>query len=107
MRARTHRNALMTLLLRARSTVLLRRRVGRYPELSDAAVNVVTNGLTTLAVDPTAAPGELHDEATALAHRILDDDHPEASVLWPAAGPDLPVTNWSQVVRPAADSLVA
>ncbi|MEJ2869228.1 hypothetical protein WCD74_15745 [Actinomycetospora sp. OC33-EN08] len=88
-----------TLLLRARSTVLRRRRAGRYAELSDAAVNVVTNGLTTLAVDRTPCP--LRDEATALAHRILDDDHPEDSSLWPPPGPDLPVTNWAQLVRRA------
>ncbi|AIJ24631.1 MULTISPECIES: hypothetical protein [Amycolatopsis methanolica group] len=25
-------------------------------------------------------------EAIALAHRLLDDDHPELSILWPAGG---------------------
>ncbi|MCD2185652.1 hypothetical protein [Actinomycetospora soli] len=82
------------LLLNARSIVLIRRRVGRYDELSDAAVNVVCNGLTGVAVDPGAVSAPLRHEATALAHRIVDDDHPEDSPLWPVPGWDLPVTSW-------------
>jgi hypothetical protein len=95
MRTRTrHHHAVTTLLLQARSLVLLRHRSGRYPELCDAAVNVVSNGLTGIAVDPRAVSTELREEATALAHRIVDDDHPEDSPLWPAAGPDLVVSSW-------------
>jgi hypothetical protein len=95
MRTRTrHGHAVTALLLRARTIVLLRRRSGRYPELCDAAVNVVSNGLTGVAVDPEAVPAALYEEATALAHRIVDDDHPEDSPLWPPPGPDLPVTSW-------------
>lgn len=102
-----HGRAVTTLLLRARSTVLIRRRSGRYDELCDAAVNVVTNGLTTVAVDPAAVPSALREEATALAHRIVDDDHPEVSPLWPAAGPDLPVTSWVHPHDGRSRSLVA
>lgn len=95
MRTRTHhRHAVTMLLLNARSIVLVRRRCGRYDDLSDAAVNVVCNGLTGIAVDPTAVSASLRQEATALAHRIVDDDHPEDSPLWPVSGWDLPVTSW-------------
>ncbi|GLZ53865.1 hypothetical protein [Actinomycetospora sp. NBRC 106378] len=89
-----HGHAVTALLLQARSIVLVRRRTGRYDDLSDAAVNVVSNGLTGVAVDPSAVPAPLREEATALAHRIVDDDHPEDSPLWPPPGEDLPVTSW-------------
>ncbi|WP_433803476.1 hypothetical protein [Actinomycetospora sp. CA-084318] len=109
MRTRTHhRHAVTVLLLNARSIVLARRRSGRHPELSDAAVNVVCNGLTGVAVDPGAVSAQLREEATALAHRIVDDDHPEESPLWPVPGWDLPVTSWLHPEqRPRPASLVA
>ncbi|WP_018331592.1 hypothetical protein [Actinomycetospora chiangmaiensis] len=100
-----HGQAVTSLLLAARTIVLTRRRTGRHAELCDAAVNVVTNGLTSIAVDPQSVPTPLREEATALAHRIVDDDHPEDSPLWPPPGEDLPVTSWVHPDR--APSLVA
>lgn len=108
MRPRTrHGHAVTALLLQARSVLLARRRTGHYDELSDAAVNLVSNGLTSVAVDPQAMPTPLREEATALAHRIVDDDHPEDSPLWPPPGEDLLVTSWVHPDHGPRPSLVA
>ena len=64
---------------------------GSYCGLSQAAVDRLSETLTGVAAAAPAADQVDRDEALSLAHRIIDDDHPEASPLWPTgagtAGP--------------------
>lgn len=78
-----HRRMTDRELLRTAASILARRRSqGRYSDLSDVASNAVVNVLTTIAVgEPPSVVVEL-DAAVALAHRIVDDDHPEDTELW-------------------------
>lgn len=70
--------------LRAASTTL-RRRFDRaeHPELGRSAVDHLCRVLDDAA--DGRAPAELHAEAVALAHRIVDDDRPQDSSLWRSA----------------------
>jgi hypothetical protein len=66
--------------------VLSRRQVlGRLPELTPAQAGGLVDLLLDLA-DRCDAPCP---EAIALAHRIVDDDAPQASPLWPREVTDL------------------
>lgn len=66
------------LLLRTRC-----RRGGRYSGLSAAAAAELCDALETVRTVADQADGIDRGEAIALAHRLVDDDHPELSPLWP------------------------
>ncbi|MHC1560736.1 hypothetical protein ACR9E3_17400 [Actinomycetospora sp. C-140] len=53
-----------------------------YPHVSSAeAEDVVV--LLEAAINASDTDGADRKEAVALAHRLVDNDHPEASPLWP------------------------
>ena len=72
--------------LLTQAVLALRRRCrqrGNYRGLSTEACDQLGDTLTVLV---TGSPSEVRvdrAEALSLAHRILDDDHPEASPMWP------------------------
>lgn len=72
------------LLLQAVS-VLQRRYVegDPHPDLPSVAASELSGRLSDLATGRPVPSGVDRDEALALAHRLIDDDHPEFSPLWP------------------------
>jgi hypothetical protein len=54
-----------------------------YTDLSPTAVTELSNILEAVAVAEEDVKGVDREEAVALAHRLVDDDHPELSPLWP------------------------
>ncbi|GAB3577340.1 hypothetical protein GCM10027445_42870 [Amycolatopsis endophytica] len=51
--------------------------------LSPAAANELANVFESIAKGDPAFDQIDPKEAIALAHRLIDDDHPELSLLWP------------------------
>ncbi|WP_243795119.1 hypothetical protein [Saccharopolyspora gloriosae] len=74
-----------SLLLEA-AAVLRRRyaRVGRDDSVSPGAAEGLSHFLEGIARSEPALHKADFNEAIALAHRLIDDDHPERSRLWPA-----------------------
>ncbi|MBQ6644320.1 MAG: hypothetical protein IJH84_25270 [Saccharopolyspora sp.] len=68
------------------AAVLRRRYVrgGRDDSVSPAAAEGLSNFLEGIARSEPALHQADLNEAIALAHRLIDDDHPEHSRLWPA-----------------------
>ncbi|MFF0794531.1 hypothetical protein [Streptomyces spiralis] len=56
---------------------------GRDASLSPAAADELANVLEGVAKGYPAFDQTDPKEAIALAHRLVDDDHPELSALWP------------------------
>lgn len=75
-----------SLLLDAAAVVRRRyvRGVGRDDSVSPAAADGLSNFLEGIARSEPAQNEADLNEAIALAHRLIDDDHPEHSWLWPA-----------------------
>ena len=72
-------------LLRHAATVLRSRgERGRYADVSSAAAAELSDTLESLAATTDDQDGVDREEAVALAHRLVDDDHPELSPMWPA-----------------------
>ncbi len=75
------------LLLQA--VIVLRRRYeeggDRYGEVPPSAAAELCDNLAGLATAQQAPEGVDRDEALALAHRLMDDDHPELSPMWPGS----------------------
>jgi hypothetical protein len=73
------------LLLQA--VTVLRRRYeeggDRWGVLPPSATAELGDTLSGLATAPQVPEGVDRDEALALAHRLMDDDHPELSPMWP------------------------
>lgn len=72
------------LLLQA--VAVLRRRYeegDRHAELPPSAAAELGDVLARLTTAGHAPEGVDRDEALSLAHRLIDDDHPEASPMWP------------------------
>jgi hypothetical protein len=55
---------------------------GFYPDVSSDEAESVAGALEAVA-DAREDDGLDRDEAVALAHRLVDDDKPEISPLWP------------------------
>jgi hypothetical protein len=55
-----------------------------YTDLSSDAVTELSNALEAVAVGEDDVKGVDREEAIALAHRLVDDDNPELSPMWPA-----------------------
>lgn len=73
------------MLLQAVAVLRTRQLHGRgYSGLSSTAIAELARCLE--AVASRVRPDIDRREATALAYRILDDDNPELSSMWPAAG---------------------
>lgn len=71
------------LLLTAAATIHRRRAQGRYAQLAPVAADQLVHALTGIATgEHRFAEVDLAD-AVALAHRVVDDDNPELSPLWP------------------------
>lgn len=72
-------------LLRLAAAVLRLRYVhfSRDTSLSPAAAEELANALEGVAEDHPAFDQINPREAIALAHRLVDDDHPELSGMWP------------------------
>ncbi|GJF04837.1 hypothetical protein PSD17_37900 [Pseudonocardia sp. D17] len=58
---------------------------GRDSQLSPATASKLADTLEGLSSGDPVFDSIDPNEATALAHRLIDDDHPELSKLWPAA----------------------
>lgn len=56
-----------------------------YTSLSPTAAAELSNALEAVALAEDDLEGVDREEAIALAHRLVDDDNPELSPLWPAA----------------------
>lgn len=73
------------LLLQA--VAVLRRRYeeggDRYADLPPSAAAELGDLLAGIATAQQLPEGVDRDEALALAHRLMDDDHPELSPMWP------------------------
>lgn len=54
-----------------------------YTDLSPAAVEELSNTFEAIAVEEDNLEEGDRKEALALAHRLMDDDHPELSPMWP------------------------
>ncbi|MDT7746021.1 MAG: hypothetical protein QOE59_5099 [Actinomycetota bacterium] len=54
-----------------------------YTDLSSTAVAELSSTLEAVAVGEGDVVGGDRQEAVALAHRLMDDDHPELSPMWP------------------------
>lgn len=71
------------LVLTAAAIVQRRRSLGRYAQLTPGAAEQLVNALIGIARgEHRFADAHLAD-AVALAHRVLDDDNPALSPLWP------------------------
>lgn len=73
--------------LLTQAVLALRRRCGQrgsYCGLSPEEIDQLGDTLTVLVSGSPSEDRVDRAEALSLAHRILDDDHPEASPLWPA-----------------------
>ena len=54
-----------------------------YEDLSPTAVAELSNTLEAVATAEDDLEGGDREEAIALSHRLVDDDHPELSPMWP------------------------
>jgi hypothetical protein len=72
-----------TLLRHAAAVVRARCRNGGYAGVSSAAADELSGTLESYAATAGDEDGMDREEAVALAHRLVDDDHPELSPLWP------------------------
>ena len=72
-----------TLLLHAAAVVRARCRNGGYPGVSAADAAELSSTLESVATTADDHGGVDREEAVALAHRLVDDDHPELSPMWP------------------------
>ena len=80
----TPANAYGALMLQAAGVLRLRYvRCGRDDGLAPAAANELADVFESLSYGDPAFDQIDPNEAIALAHRLLDDDHPELSRLWP------------------------
>lgn len=70
------------LIVFAAAVVRRRCRHGRYRGLTTATANRLVNTLTGIAAGLSPRHPDELAEAAALAHRILDDDHPDHTALW-------------------------
>lgn len=75
------REAQHSLLLNA--AAVMRRRYGRGDSMSPTAAEELANIFEGLAKAEPALSEIDRSEAIALAHRLIDDDHPEHSRMWP------------------------
>lgn len=73
------------LLRHAAQVVRARGEQGGYADVSAAAAAELSSTLEAVAVVPGDRHGVDLEEAVALAHRLVDDDHPELSPMWPGA----------------------
>jgi hypothetical protein len=71
------------LLLHAAEVVRARCRNGGYAGVSAAEADELISTLEAVAAVPDEHGGVDRQEALALAHRVVDDDHPELSPMWP------------------------
>lgn len=74
-----------TLLRHAAAVVRARYRSGEYAGVSAAAADELSGALESVAGTAGGQGGVDREEAVALAHRLVDDDHPELSPMWPGA----------------------
>ncbi|ODU98912.1 MAG: hypothetical protein ABT15_32950 [Pseudonocardia sp. SCN 73-27] len=75
-----------TLMLQAARVIRMRYVKGsRDSALSPAAASKLADVMEGLSNGDPAFDRIDPNEATALAHRLIDDDHPEVSKLWPVA----------------------
>lgn len=72
------------LLRQAADLLLVRHANGNYAGVSSAEAAGIVGALEA-AVNADEVDGDDRQEAVALAHRLLDDDTPEASPLWPGS----------------------
>jgi hypothetical protein len=80
----TPADAYGALMLQAASVLRMRYvRCGRDEGLSPAAADELAGVFESLSYGDPAFDQIDPNEAIALAHRLLDDDHPELSRLWP------------------------
>lgn len=56
---------------------------GRDHELSPPSAAELGNTLTAMATSEQPVADADRETAVALAHRLIDDDHPELSPMWP------------------------
>ncbi|WP_145736146.1 hypothetical protein [Saccharopolyspora dendranthemae] len=68
------------------AATVMRRRYARSGEvvMSPSTAEALATVLEGIARSEPALQRIDRDEAIALAHRLVDDDHPETSRLWPA-----------------------
>ncbi|GAB3678911.1 hypothetical protein [Saccharopolyspora tripterygii] len=68
------------------AATVMRRRYARSGEvvMSPSTAEALATVLEGVARSEPALHNVDRDEAIALAHRLIDDDHPETSRLWPA-----------------------
>lgn len=72
------------LLLQAAAVLRRRYEEGeRHAELPPLAAAELGDVLAGLVTAQHAPEGVDRDEALSLAHRLIDDDHPELSPMWP------------------------
>lgn len=76
-----------TLLRHAAAVVRARCRNGGYAGVSPAAADELSSTLESVAATADDHGGVDREEAVALAHRLVDDDHPELSPMWPGTSP--------------------
>lgn len=72
-----------TLLRHAAEVVRARSRSGDYAGVSPVAAAELSSTLEAVAAVADDPHGVDREEAVALAHRVVDDDHPELSPMWP------------------------
>lgn len=72
-----------TLLRHAAAVVRARGERGGYAGVSPADAAELSSTLESIAATADGHDGVDREEAVALAHRLVDDDHPELSPMWP------------------------
>ena len=72
-----------TLLRHAAAVVRARGDRGGYAGVSPADAAELCSTLESIAATADDHDGVDREEAVALAHRLVDDDHPELSPMWP------------------------
>lgn len=86
-RATATHNTYCSLLLQAAGVLRLRYvKSRRDTSLSPASANELADILEGVARGYAAFDQIDPNEAIALAHRLIDDDHPELSRIWPGTG---------------------
>lgn len=76
-----------TLLRHAAAVVRARCKNNGYDGVSPADADHLCSTLESMAATADYQGGADREEAVALAHRLVDDDHPELSPMWPGASP--------------------
>jgi len=74
-----------TLLRHAAAVVRARGERGGYAGVSPEDAAELSSTLESIAATAHDDDGVDGDEAVALAHRLIDDDQPELSPMWPGA----------------------